>query len=68
MSDSDEGALLLQAFREGTLSHYELSKALGLDRFETDAFLQRHSVIEGTLTFDDLEQQRETLDRVFGSW
>ena len=67
MCGSDDGALLLQAFREGTLSHYELSKALGLDRFETDAFLQRHRVTEGTLTFEDLGQQRETLDHVLGS-
>lgn len=59
-------ALCLQAFREGAISHYELSEVLGLDRFETDDLLQRRGVTEGTLTFEDLEQQRETINRVLG--
>jgi len=69
LGDLDQAAkeaLLLQAFRDGKLSHYELSQALDLDRFETDALLQRHGVTEGTLTFEDLEQQRKTLDRILG--
>ncbi len=59
-------AYALELFRRGTLSHYELSQALGLDRFETDAFLKRRGVFEGSLTFEDLELQREALDRVLG--
>ena len=59
-------ALLLQAFREGKLTHYELSQALGLNRWETNALLARHHLYEGSVTFDDLEADRKTLERVLG--
>lgn len=59
-------AYALELFRQGKLSHYELSQALGLDRVETDAYLKRHNVYEGSLTSEDLELQREILDRVLG--
>jgi len=59
-------AFLLELFRQGRLSHFELSKALGLDRFETDALLKRRSIFEGSLTMEDLEADRRTLDRVLG--
>jgi hypothetical protein len=39
---------------------------LGLDRFETDAYLKRHNVFEGSLTMEDLQSDRQTLDRVMG--
>ena len=56
----------LDLFRRGRLSHYELCKVLGLDRFETDAYLKRHNVVEGSLTMQDLEEQSQTLDKVLG--
>ena len=56
----------LELFRQGKLSHYELSRVLGLDRFATDAYLQQHKVFEGSLTMADLEADRQTLDRVMG--
>lgn len=59
-------AYALELFRRGEISHHELSKMLGLDRFETDAYLKRHNVFEGSLTAEDLEQQRQTLERVLG--
>jgi predicted HTH domain antitoxin len=59
-------AVALDLFRRGKLSHYELSKMLGLDRFETDAYLKRHNVVEGSLTMQDLDEQARTLDRVLG--
>jgi len=59
-------AIALDLFRRGKLSHYELSKMLGLDRFETDAYLKRHNVVEGSLTMEDLNEQAQTLDRVLG--
>lgn len=59
-------AVALALFRTGKLTHYELSKVLGLDRFETDAYLKRHNVVEGSLTAEDLNEQSETLDRVLG--
>lgn len=69
LGDLDQAAkevFLLDFFRQGKLSHYELSQALGLDRFETDAFLKRHGEFAGSLTLEDLELQRQALDRVLG--
>jgi hypothetical protein len=37
---------------------------LGLDRLETDAWLKRRQVFEGSLTAADLEADRQMLDRV----
>lgn len=59
-------ASALELFRRGKLSHYELSQVLGLDRFETDAYLKRHNVYEGSLTMEDLNEQAKTLDKVLG--
>ena len=59
-------ASVLELFRRGRLSHYELSRVLGLDRFETDSYLKRNNVAEGSLTMKDLDEQGETLDRVLG--
>ncbi len=59
-------AYSLELFRQGRLSHAELSRVLGLDRFETDAYLKRHGVLEGSLTMADLEADRQTLDSLMG--
>lgn len=59
-------AYSLELFRQGRLSHVDLSRVLGLDRFETDAYLKRHSVFEGSLTMGDLDADRQTLDRLMG--
>jgi predicted HTH domain antitoxin len=59
-------AYSLELFRRGRLSHAELSRVLGLDRFETDAYLKRRGVYEGSLTMSDLDADRQTLDRVMG--
>ena len=59
-------ASALELFRRAKISHVELSQILGLDRYETDAYLIRHKVYEGSLTAEDLEADRQTLDRVLG--
>lgn len=59
-------AVALDLFRRQKISHYELSTVLGLDRFETDAYLKRHNVVEGSLTMQDLDEQTDTLDRILG--
>jgi predicted HTH domain antitoxin len=46
-------ALLVSLYRQGKLSHIALSKALGLDRFETDDVLRKHNVTEDLGTVDD---------------
>jgi hypothetical protein len=57
-------AYALELFRRGKLTHNELSLVLGLDRFETDAYLKRHNIFEGSLTMADLQSDQETLHRV----
>jgi len=59
-------AYSLELFRQGRLSHAEFARVLGLDRFETDAYLKRHGVFEGSLTMADLEADRQTLDSLIG--
>jgi predicted HTH domain antitoxin len=57
-------AYAVELFRRGVLSHAELAETLRLDRFETDALLKRHQVTEQSLTFDDVESDRRTLERL----
>jgi hypothetical protein len=59
-------ASALELFRRGKLSHFELSQILGLDRFQTDAYLIQHKVYDGSLKAEDLEADKQTLDRVLG--
>lgn len=61
-----KAAYVLELFRCGKLTHYELSQILAIDRPETDALLKKHNVYEGSITFDDLEADRQTLERVLG--
>ena len=39
-------AMLVELYRQDKLSHHELSRALELDRFQTDAVLNKHHVTE----------------------
>ena len=59
-------SLLLDLFRRGVLSHYELSQALGIDRFEMDAWLKAKNVYEGSLTAEDVEEDWRTIEHLFG--
>jgi predicted HTH domain antitoxin len=59
-------AVAIALFRKSILNHYQLSRTLGLDRFETDALLQRHGVTEQSLTSADVEADLQTLRRVLG--
>jgi hypothetical protein len=36
-------AVIADQYRNGKLSHVDVSQLLGVDRFETDGFLKRHS-------------------------
>jgi hypothetical protein len=66
LDDEVKEAYVLELFRRGTLSHFELSQALELDRIETDAFLKRHGVFEGSLRSEDLEADWQTVQRAVG--
>ena len=46
-------ALLVALYRRGKLSHFALSNALGLDRFETEEVLRKHNVTEDLGTVEE---------------
>ena len=62
-SDAKE-AYAVELFRRGTLNHFQLSRVLGVDRFETDAVLKRHGVEEHSFSRADIEADRATLRKV----
>ena len=49
-------AMLIELYRQEKLSHFELSQALGLDRFETDAVLKRQHVTVDLPTAEEIEE------------
>jgi predicted HTH domain antitoxin len=59
-------AYALELFRLGKISHYELARILGLDRFETDAWLKLHGVFARSLGMTDLDADLQALEQVLG--
>lgn len=57
---------IVNLFRRGILSHFELGQALGLDRFETDALLNRHQVTEQSLTHEEADADVKGLRELLG--
>ena len=57
-------ALLVSLYRQGKLSHFALSKALGLDRFETEDVLRKHNVTEDLGTVEEYVSDADTLARI----
>ena len=55
LSTAVREAFAIELFRRGILTHYDLGKSLGLDRFETDVLLKRHEVTEHALTHEDVD-------------
>lgn len=59
-------AVLIHLFRQGRLTHFDLGRALGLDRFETDAFLKRNEVFEQGITEEEVEADARSLRELLG--
>lgn len=55
---SAKEAMLIELFRQRAITHQELSRSLGLSRFETDALLKQHDVMED-ITLDDVLRDAE---------
>jgi predicted HTH domain antitoxin len=60
-------AYAVELFRRGRLTHHELSRILGLDRFATDALLKTHKVTEDLPTAEEIEADRRTLERLLNA-
>lgn len=56
-------ATALEEYRSGKLSHGQVGRMLGMDRFQVDAFLKEHGV-PLNYTLEDLEEDRRTLDEL----
>jgi hypothetical protein len=54
-------AMLVELYRQDKLTHYELSLALGLDRFETDGVLKKHNVTEDLPSDEEYESALASL-------
>ena len=59
-------ALLIELYRQDKVTRYELSLALGMGRFETDALLQKHSVTEDLLTPEEMAEDLQKARELFG--
>jgi len=57
-------ALLVSLYRQRRLSHLALSKALGLDRLETEDVLRKHNVTEDLGTVEDYLADGATLAKL----
>ncbi|GMU22600.1 MAG: hypothetical protein AMXMBFR13_26850 [Phycisphaerae bacterium] len=69
-ADADQAAkeaALVEFYRQGQVTQFELANALGLSRYETDGLLKRHGVTEDLLTSEEHEGQlaglRDLLNR-----
>jgi Uncharacterised protein family (UPF0175) len=64
LNDAAKEAALVELYRQDRISHYELSQALGLSRWETDAVLQKHHVTEDMPTSQELEEDFRRLSEL----
>jgi predicted HTH domain antitoxin len=58
------GALVIEGYRSGKLSHYQASQFLGLSRFQYDGFLKQRNIYDYAYGVEDLAQDEETLRRL----
>ena len=64
LDDAAKEALLVAVYRQGKLSHVQLSRALGLDRLGTEHVLKRHGVLEDRPEADDIRADQQALRRL----
>ena len=49
-------ACLVEFYRQGRLTHFQLAQALELDRYSTDGVLKRHGVVD-EMSIEELKQE-----------
>jgi predicted HTH domain antitoxin len=57
-------ALVIQGYRAGSLSHFQASQLLGMNRFRFDGFLKDHDISDHAYGIEDLDNDRKTLDQL----
>ena len=58
--------VLVEFFRRGLVTHAQLTRVLGLDRFETDELLKRHQVMEHSLGHKDVDADVQSINDLIG--
>jgi predicted HTH domain antitoxin len=69
LGDLDQAAkqaALVELYRQGKLSHGKLAESLEISRYETDALLKRHRVIEDLPTLGEIDEQIAALGKHLG--
>jgi predicted HTH domain antitoxin len=61
LDEEAKEAMLIELYRQEKLTRYELSLALGISRFETDAVLKKHKVTIDLPTPEELEEELRLL-------
>jgi predicted HTH domain antitoxin len=58
-------AVAIEGYRSGTLSAHQTRRLLGFEtRYELDGFLKAHNVWENAYSYEDLEQDRLTMQQL----
>jgi predicted HTH domain antitoxin len=57
-------AVAIEGYRSGALTALQMRRLLGLTRYELDGFLKRRNVEEFAYSLEDLQQDRQTLQRL----
>jgi predicted HTH domain antitoxin len=64
LNEAAKESYLVDLFRNGAISHAELGKALELDRFETNALLKRHRVVERSISHEDVDADVRSINEL----
>ena len=56
-------AAAVELYRQGKVTHYQLSQRLGLSRDETDGVLKEHHVTEDSPTLAEMHAELDFLDQ-----
>jgi hypothetical protein len=59
-------AVLVELYRRSRLTHFQLARALGLSRMETDGVLKKHGVVEDLMTVEEFRREADALRRDVG--
>lgn len=54
-------ALVIEGYRAGTLSHYQASQMLDMNRFEFDGFLKERNIEDHAYGVEDLDEDLRVL-------
>ncbi len=56
-------AAMVELYRQGAISHAQLSVSLALSRDGTDGILKKHGVTEGTPSLEEMQREWDAIDQ-----